>query len=59
MLALSGNEIIMHPSAVLGPIDPQFNGTPARSIQRGFEKAKREIEREGKLFQAYLPLLDK
>ena len=26
MLALSGDSIVMHPSAVLGPIDPQVNG---------------------------------
>src|SRR6266700_2139216 len=25
MMALSGNKIIMHPSATLGPIDPQIN----------------------------------
>lgn len=34
MLALSGNSITIHPSGTLGPIDPQINGTPARSIKR-------------------------
>ena len=43
MLALSGNNIILHPSATLGPIDPQINGIPARSIKRGFEKVKKII----------------
>lgn len=30
MMALSGNCIILHSSATLGPIDPQINGIPAR-----------------------------
>jgi len=30
MLALSGYSITLHPSATLGPIDPQINGTPYR-----------------------------
>ena len=34
MLALSGNTITLHPSATMGPIDPQLNGIPARSIKR-------------------------
>lgn len=60
MLALSGNEIILHPSAVLGPIDPQFDGIPARSIKRGFEKAKKTILKEGpNILPAYLPLIEK
>jgi hypothetical protein len=60
MLALSGNNIILHPSATLGPIDPQINGTPARSIKRGFEKVKRIIMEEGpEALPAYLPLIEK
>jgi ClpP class serine protease len=47
MLALSGDSITLHPSATLGPIDPQINGTPARSIKRGFEKVKEIIKQEG------------
>jgi hypothetical protein len=46
MLALSGNSISIHPSATLGPIDPQINGTPARSIKRGFEKVREIIKKE-------------
>jgi len=30
MLALSGNEIILHPSATLGPIDPQKKRYPCK-----------------------------
>ena len=60
MLALSGNTIIMHPSATLGPIDPQINGTPARSIKRGFEKVKKIIMEEGpEALPAYIPLIEK
>jgi ClpP class serine protease len=40
MLALSGDSITLHPNATLGPIDPQINGIPARSIKRGFEKVR-------------------
>ena len=60
MLALSENNIILHPSAVLGPIDPQINGIPARAIKSGFEEAKKKINEEGhKTFLAYIPLIEK
>lgn len=60
MLALSGNSIILHPSACLGPIDPQLNGIPARSIRRGFEKVRELIKEEGpEALPAYIPLLEK
>lgn len=60
MLALSGNTIVLHPSATLGPIDPQINGIPARSIKRGFEKVKERIAKEGpETLPAYIPLIEK
>jgi len=60
MLALSGNSIVLHPSAILGPIDPQINGVPARSIKRGFEKAKERITKDGpEALPAYIPLIEK
>lgn len=60
MLALSGNSIVLHPSATLGPIDPQINGIPARSIKRGFEKVKDIIKKEGpESLPAYIPLIEK
>jgi len=60
MLALSGDSIILHPSATLGPIDPQINGIPARSIKRGFEKVKKIIQEEGpEALPAYIPLIEK
>lgn len=60
MLALSGNSIILHPSATLGPIDPQINGIPAKSIKKGFEKIKKQIAKEGpESLPAYIPLIEK
>lgn len=60
MLALSGDSITLHPSATLGPIDPQINGTPARSIKRGFDKVKEIIKTEGpEALPAYIPLIEK
>lgn len=60
MLALSGNSITLHPSATLGPIDPQLNGTPARSIKRGFEKVRDILKEEGpEALPAYIPLIEK
>lgn len=60
MLALSGDSISIHPSATLGPIDPQINGTPARSIKRGFEKVRDIIKSDGpESLPAYLPLIEK
>lgn len=60
MLALSGDSITIHPSATLGPIDPQIDGIPARSIKRGFENAKTKIKDEGpQSLPAYVPLIQK
>lgn len=60
MLALSGNDVVLHPSATLGPIDPQINGIPARSIKRGFDKVKERIAKEGpETLPAYIPLIEK
>jgi len=65
MMALSGNSIMLHPSATLGPIDPQIfdaqsGFVPARSIKRGFEKVRDIITKEGpEALPAYLPLIEK
>lgn len=60
MLALSGDEIVLHPAACLGPIDPQMNGIPVRAMRRGFDKAKETIKEEGpEILPVYLPLLEK
>jgi hypothetical protein len=69
MLALSGNTITLHPSASLGPIDPQvavptreglIRFVPAKSILNGFSKAKTRIKEEGaESLPAYIPLIEK
>jgi hypothetical protein len=60
MLALSGDTITLHPSATLGPIDPQINGRPARSIKKGFEKVRDQLKTSGPAsLPAYIPLLEK
>jgi hypothetical protein len=60
MLALSGNEVLLHSSATLGPIDPQINGIPARSIQRGFFTVRDLLKDEGPgALPAYLPMIEK
>ncbi len=60
MLALSGEEIILLPSASLGPIDPQINGAPTRALRRGFENARKALKEEGpEALPAYIPLIEK
>ena len=60
MLALSGNSITLHPSATMGPIDPQINGVPARSIKKGFERVRDLVKNEGpETLPAYIPLIEK
>lgn len=60
MLALSGEEIILLPSASLGPIDPQIGGVPTRALRRGFEKARKALKEEGpEALPAYIPLIEK
>lgn len=59
MLALSGDSITIHPSATLGPIDPQIGGIPARSIKRGFERVRDLLKTEGpEALPAYMPLIE-
>lgn len=42
LIALAADEIVMSPSAVLGPVDPQLGQTPARSVVDAVE-AKTDI----------------
>jgi len=47
MLALTANEIVMAPHAVLGPLDPQLGQHPAASILRAVEsKEAKDIDDE-------------
>jgi len=60
MLAMSGNTITLHPSAILGPIDPQINGVPARQIKRAFTNLQKKVAEEGQeSIVVYLPLIEK
>jgi ClpP class serine protease len=45
LIALSADEIVMSPHAVLGPVDPQINGMPAASIIKvAAEKPLSEVD---------------
>lgn len=66
MLALSGDEILMPPSAELGPIDPQFRladgaggfvMTPAQVLIDQFQQAQAEISNNPSLAAAWAPIL--
>lgn len=60
LICLSGDTIIMCPSATLGPIDPQIYGIPARSILRAFETVEKKLKEEGpSSLTAYMPLISK
>jgi len=60
MLCLSGDSIVLHPNATLGPIDPQINGVPARLLKNGFKNIKEKIMVEGpESLPAYIPLIQK
>lgn len=68
MLALSGDEILMPPSAELGPIDPQFRlsdgaggiiMTPAQVLIDQFRQAQAEIAGNQALAAAWAPILQR
>jgi hypothetical protein len=65
MLAMSGNEVLMVPSAELGPIDPQMLITregrtlsaPAQAILDQFDLASNEILNDQRRLAVWLPIL--
>jgi len=66
MIAMSGNEILMPPSAELGPIDPQFRLSdgaggivmvPAQALIDQFRQAQAEISSNPRLAPAWSPVL--
>lgn len=63
IMALGGDEIIMGPTSSLGPIDAQLfdNGKQysADALLEGLDRIKDEVEKTGKLNQAYIPFLQK
>lgn len=53
MIACACKEIVMGKQSSLGPVDPQFRGTPAHGIKEEFERACNEIRRsDGTIDQA-------
>lgn len=59
MMSFACNSILMTDTAALGPIDPQINGIPARSILRGFEDLEKRLKDEGvEALTAYIHLLE-
>lgn len=60
MLAMSGDSITLTSNAVLGPIDPQINGIPAKQIKRAFINLHERLRQEGEnSILVYLPLIKK
>lgn len=65
MLAMSGDEILMAPTAELGPIDPQMIlpregrtiNSPAQAILDQFERAYQEIAKNQSRLAVWLPIL--
>lgn len=60
MMCMAGDTITLSSNAVLGPIDPQLNGIPARQIKRAFTNLQQKLRDEGQeAIVAYLPLIEK
>lgn len=61
IIAMSGDEILMEPSSGLGPIDAQLSwqgkSFSAQALLDGFEEIKKEVEKNGVLNKAYIPVL--
>lgn len=59
MLACSSQVIVMGYHSCLGPIDPQFAGTPAYNIMAEFQEAKKDIEKNIKSKEFWKVQLEK
>lgn len=59
MIALSAKSIVMGEHSSLGPIDPQFNGTPAHGIVEEFKRAQREIKADPTTMATWQPIIAK
>lgn len=60
LMCFSGDEVIMGARGTLGPIDPQINGIPTRTILRAFETLEQRLKDEGpRALTAYMPLISK
>ena len=59
MLACIGKEIIMGKHSSIGPIDPQFGGTPCYGVIQEFEKATKEITTNPSTIPLWQPIISK
>ena len=59
MIACACKEIIMGKHSSLGPVDPQFRGTPAHGIKEEFERAYKEIKSDQAKIPVWQPILAK
>lgn len=59
MLSCIGKEIIMGKHSNIGPVDPQFGGTPCYGIIQEFEKAKNDIIENPKTIPIWQLILSK
>lgn len=59
MLACISKEILMGKQSSLGPIDPQFMGTPAHGIVEEFKRAFKEIKGDNAKIPVWQPILAK
>ena len=61
IIAMGADEIVMLPSAALGPIDAQIsrngNVVSADAFLKGFEDIKKEVAKSNQLNRAYIPML--
>jgi len=59
MIACACKEIVMGKHSSLGPVDPQFRGTPAHGIKEEFERAYKEIKIDQAKIPVWQPILAK
>jgi hypothetical protein len=61
IMVMAGDEILMEPASALGPIDAQIiqggKRFSAHAFLEGLKKIKEEIENQGHLNRAYIPIL--
>ncbi len=59
MIACSCKEIWMGKQSSLGPVDPQFNGTPAHGVLEEFHKAYDQIVKDPRTIPVWQPVIAK
>lgn len=59
MMACACKEILMGKQSSLGPIDPQFSGIPAHGVVEEFNRAKKEVAKDGSTIPIWQPIINK